>query len=178
MQVFYFSNFLIETAYDLFIKNTTQKETFYLLNNFDGIFVIISAKFLTLEHHCHKRLGVLLFELRSFLDSLDGLVARSRANQRAIVADSSQWGYWVDGLCDLFGTIFFMIAVLLICQKALPRKLITFNVRSLFYHWIPDKIKKNTLAMTEADQKVYTNKYSRVYFLITSFSLIAIFANS
>ena len=97
---------------------------------------------------------MLLFELRSFLDSLDGLVARSRANQRAIVADSSQWGYWVDGLCDLFGTIFFMIAVLLICQKALPRKLITFNVRSLFYHWIPDKIKKNTLAMTEADQKV------------------------
>ena len=158
MQVFYFSNFLIETAYDLFIKNTTQKETFYLLNNFDGIFVIISAKFLTLEHQCYKRFGVLLFELRSFLDSLDGLVARSRANQRAIVADSSQWGYWVDGLCDLFGTIFFMIAVLLICQKALPRKLITFNVRSLFYHWIPDKIKKNTLAMTEADQKVYMYK--------------------
>jgi len=115
----------------------------------------VAAKFLTLEHHCHKRLGVLLFELRSFLDSLDGLVARSRANQRAIVADSSQWGYWVDGLCDLFGTIFFMIAVLLICQKALPRKLITFNVRSLFYHWIPDKIKKNTLAMTEADQKPF-----------------------
>ena len=97
---------------------------------------------------------MLLFELRSFLDSLDGLVARSRANQRAIVADSSQWGYWVDGLCDLFGTIFFMIAVLLICQKALPRKLITFNVRTLFYHWIPDKIKKNTLAMTDPDQKV------------------------
>ena len=112
---------------------------------------------------------MLLFELRSFLDSLDGLVARSRANQRAIVADSSQWGYWVDGLCDLFGTIFFMIAVLLICQKALPRKLITFNVRSLFYHWIPDKIKKNTLAMTEADQKVYTNKYSRVYFFYCVF---------
>ena len=160
-------------------KKLPKKKLFFLLNIFDSIFIIISAKFLTLEHHCHKRLGVLLFELRSFLDSLDGLVARSRANQRAIVADSSQWGYWVDGLCDLFGTIFFMIAVLLICQKALPRKLITFNVRSLFYHWIPDKIKKNTLAMTEADQKVYTNKYtSRVYFFITSFSLIAIFANS
>ena len=39
-------------------------------------------------------------------------------------------------------------------MKALPRKIITFNVRTLFYHWIPDKIKKNTLAMTDPDQKV------------------------
>ena len=92
------------------------------------------------------------------MDSLDGLVARSRANQRAIVADSTKWGYWVDGVCDLFGTIFFMIAVLLICQKALPRKIMTLNVRTLFCHWIPDKIKKNTLAMTESDQKVYIYK--------------------
>ena len=54
---------------------------------------------------------------RSFLDSLDGLVARSRSKQRAMIADHTQWGYWMDGLCDLIGTIFFMAAVLIICQR-------------------------------------------------------------
>ena len=83
---------------------------------------VLTGKFLTSEVLSSRRLGVLLFEVRSFLDSLDGIVARTRSKQRAMIADHTQWGYWMDGFCDLLGTIFFMVAVLLICQRSMPRK--------------------------------------------------------
>ena len=57
------------------------------------------------------------------------LIFRSR--QRAMIADHTQWGYWIDGLADLIGTIFFMIGILFICQRSNPRKLITFHIRSI-----------------------------------------------
>jgi len=93
------------------------------------------AKFLASELLLHRRLGVLLFELRSFLDSLDGLVARTRVRERAMIADSTKWGYWMDGLCDLTGTIFFMIAVIMICQRSLQlRRTVTFQIVPIFYY--------------------------------------------
>ena len=55
-----------------------------------------------------------------------------RSQQRAMVADHTQWGYWIDGLCDLIGTVFFMLAVLYICQRSNPRKLINFHIRPCF----------------------------------------------
>ena len=63
------------------------------------------------------------------------LIFRSR--QRAMIADHTQWGYWIDGLADLIGTIFFMIGILFICQRSNPRKLITFHIRPIFGCWKP-----------------------------------------
>jgi len=116
----------------------------------------VAGKLLTSEFLSQRRFGVLLFELRSFLDSLDGLVARSRTKQRAMIADPTQWGYWMDGFCDLLGTIFFLIGVLLICQRAMPRKIVTFNVRPLIYYWMPTRLKKNSsLALSDPDQQPF-----------------------
>ena len=129
------------------------------------LFLII-GKLLTSEFLSQRRFGVLLFELRSFLDSLDGLVARSRTKQRAMIADPTQWGYWMDGFCDLLGTIFFLIGVLLICQRAMPRKIVTFNVRPLIYYWMPTRLKKNSsLALSDPDQQPFlpvTNNDSKI----------------
>ena len=54
-----------------------------------------------------------------------------------MIADHTQWGYWIDGLADLIGTIFFMIGILFICQRSNPRKLITFHIRPIFGCWKP-----------------------------------------
>ena len=52
-----------------------------------------------------------------------------------MIADSTKWGYWMDGLCDLTGTIFFMIAVILICQRSLHlRRTVTFQILPIFYY--------------------------------------------
>ena len=41
----------------------------------------------------------------------------------------------MDGLCDLTGTIFFMIAVILICQRSLHlRRTVTFQILPIFYY--------------------------------------------
>ncbi len=44
----------------------------------------VAGRLLSSELLTHRRLGVILFEVRSFLDSLDGLVARSRIRTRAM----------------------------------------------------------------------------------------------
>ena len=52
-----------------------------------------------------------------------------------MIADSTKWGYWMDGLCDLTGTIFFMIAVIMICQRSLQlRRTVTFQILPIFYY--------------------------------------------
>ena len=62
-------------------------------------------------------------------------MARTRVRQRAMIADSTKWGYWMDGVCDLTGTIFFMIAVIMICQRSLHlRRTVTFQILPIFYY--------------------------------------------
>ena len=52
-----------------------------------------------------------------------------------MIADSTKWGYWMDGVCDLTGTIFFMIAVIMICQRSLHlRRTVTFQILPIFYY--------------------------------------------
>ena len=82
-----------------------------------------------------------------FIDSLDGFVARTRVRQRAMIVDHTQWGYWMDGICDLTATVFFMIAVLNICQRSLPRRTVTFQIPPIFYY-ILAPIKKNISKIT------------------------------
>lgn len=64
-----------------------------------------------------RRLGVILFELRSMLDSYDGIVARARRNVRGLTQVSGNWGYWMDGICDAAGTLLFFFAAWILLQK-------------------------------------------------------------
>ena len=74
-------------------------------------------------------------------------MARTRVRQRAMIADHTQWGYWMDGICDLTGTIFFMIAVISICQRSLPRRTVIFQILPIFYY-ILAPFKKNISKIT------------------------------
>ena len=67
-----------------------------------------------------------------------------------MIADHTQWGYWIDGLCDLIGTIFFMLAVLCICQRSNPRKLINFQIKPCF--WPFRRISQHS---TDPDQEAF-----------------------
>ena len=93
-----------------------------------------------------------------FVDSLDGLVARTRVRQWAMIADHTQWGYWMDGICDLTGTIFFMIAVLNICQRSLPRRTVTFQIPPIFYY-ILAPIKNYTSKITPSTSDLDTEAF-------------------
>ena len=66
---------------DLDVLKISEQLTFITpdMISFSHVMVgAVAGKFLSSELLNQRRIGVLLFEVRSFLDSLDGLVARSR----------------------------------------------------------------------------------------------------
>ncbi|CAK9302395.1 unnamed protein product [Gordionus sp. m RMFG-2023] len=72
---------------------------------------IIAAKFISYDRLCMRRIGVLLFEFRTFLDALDGVIARERKNKRYLMeSEHGTWGYIWDGSADIFGSLILMLA--------------------------------------------------------------------
>jgi len=79
------------------------------------VFAFVAARLVISDHLYIRRIGVLAFLVRQFLDDLDGLVARYHlgidAKKQVSLPHTS--GYIVDGICDGIGFIVFWFAVLL-----------------------------------------------------------------
>lgn len=87
--------------------------------SYSHVFVAaFGAKLITSESLVVRRLGIMIFEVRTFLDSYDGFVARKRSHNMAMVQVSGNWGYYLDGICDFFGTVFFMLALLTLLRRS------------------------------------------------------------
>ncbi|XP_071455285.1 ceramide phosphoethanolamine synthase-like [Hetaerina americana] len=67
-----------------------------------------------------RQVGVLLFEVRSYLDALDGAVARSRSHHSLIHLDMGSSGFFIDGICDTFGSIALYMGVLVCLTASAP----------------------------------------------------------
>ncbi|KAI9583619.1 hypothetical protein GQX74_005367 [Glossina fuscipes] len=53
----------------------------------------------------YRRLGAVMFEFRTFLDDVDGHVARAKKNIRGERSEVGTTGYYIDGICDALGCI-------------------------------------------------------------------------
>lgn len=82
----------------------------------------VGAKLLTCKSLAARRVGVVLFQLRMFLDDLDGHVARERKHIKGERSEVGTLGYWVDGICDLLGVIAMMVGILLYLKENPPRR--------------------------------------------------------
>lgn len=69
-----------------------------------------------------RRLGVLLFEFRTWLDDMDGHVARRRKNILGERSDVGSAGFWIDGICDALGCMALMIGVFFFLKRNPPRR--------------------------------------------------------
>lgn len=91
--------------------------------SFFHVFIsFIGAKLLTCQNLAIRRLGVVLFQVRMFLDDLDGHVARERKHIKGERSEVGTLGYWVDGLCDLIGVIAMVIGICLYLKNNPPRR--------------------------------------------------------
>lgn len=91
--------------------------------SFFHVFVaLIGGKLLTCQSFAARRLGVVLFQIRMFLDDLDGHVARERKNIKGERSLVGSVGFWVDGICDLMGVIAMMIGILIYLKNNPPRR--------------------------------------------------------
>ena len=74
------------------------------------------------ESLCRRQLGVLIFQLRTFLDSLDGVVFRARSHSKLYKSHHGDFGYYVDALSDILGGTCLMIGCLLYLYKERPAR--------------------------------------------------------
>lgn len=70
----------------------------------------------------YRRIGVVLFQTRTFLDDLDGHVARVKKNIRGERSEVGTSGYYIDGICDALGCIALLIGMFLFLKNNPPRR--------------------------------------------------------
>lgn len=102
-----------------------SRSTFITANmiSFFHVFVaILAGRFVASDSLCYRRIGVVLFQFRTFLDDLDGHVARTKKNIRGERSEIGTAGYYIDGLCDGLGCIALMIGVFVFLRNNPPRR--------------------------------------------------------
>ncbi|XP_072934038.1 ceramide phosphoethanolamine synthase [Epargyreus clarus] len=86
------------------------------------IVAFIGAKLLTCQNLAARRIAIVLFQIRMFLDDLDGHVARERKHIKGERSEVGTIGYWVDGICDLIGVVAMMVGICLYLKNNPPRR--------------------------------------------------------
>ncbi|XP_017787892.1 PREDICTED: ceramide phosphoethanolamine synthase [Habropoda laboriosa] len=81
------------------------------ISYFHVLIAVIARKCVSSDSLSHRRLGVILFIARTWLDDLDGHVARKRANINGERSDVGSTGYIVDGICDALGCVALLIGL-------------------------------------------------------------------
>lgn len=102
-----------------------SRSTFITANmiSFFHVFVaILAGRFVASDSLCYRRIGVILFQFRTFLDDLDGHVARQKKHIRGERSEIGTAGYYIDGLCDGLGCIALMIGVFIFLRNNPPRR--------------------------------------------------------
>lgn len=83
---------------------------------------MIAGKLISMDNLAYRRVGVLIFQIRTFLDDVDGHVARARKHIHGERSEVGTSGYYIDGICDLLGCIFLIIGVLFYLKNNPPRR--------------------------------------------------------
>lgn len=93
-----------------------------MISIFHVFIAFLGAKLLTCQNLAVRRFGVVLFQLRMFLDDLDGHVARKRKHIKGERSEVGTLGYWVDGICDLIGVVAMVIGLMVYLKNNPPRR--------------------------------------------------------
>ncbi|CAF1511402.1 unnamed protein product [Rotaria magnacalcarata] len=81
---------------------------------------LVSMKFVASESFSRRQLGVVIFQFRTFLDCLDGVVFRAHSNNKRYKSYYGDFGYYVDALSDILGGTCLIIGCLLYFYKERP----------------------------------------------------------
>lgn len=80
---------------------------------------LVAARLVTYDSSTLHKLSFVMFQLRTWLDDLDGVVARSRMGIYKHVSLSETSGYVVDGLCDAIGFVAYIIGCYIYMKRTL-----------------------------------------------------------
>jgi len=91
---------------------------------------LISIKFFSHESLRRRQIGVLIFEIRSFLDDLDGVVFRAHAKNQRYKSHYGALGYYIDATSDILGGACLVIGCLIYLLRHRPLRTITRSMNS------------------------------------------------
>lgn len=111
------------TIFDNMVKCSKSSWLTPNMISFFHVFVaILAAKLIASDSLCYRRVGVVLFQIRTFLDDLDGHVARQKKHIRGERSEIGTTGYYIDGLCDGLGCIALLIGIFVHLKNNPPRR--------------------------------------------------------
>lgn len=121
-----FNHYILTTSAEYFDEITRFSKVFFFITpnmiSFTHLTVaFIAAKLVSSENLSTRRYGILLYQLRSWLDDLDGVVYRSHSKTKGkYQSNHNTLGYYVDIYSDLIGGTALMFGILFFLWKTLP----------------------------------------------------------
>ncbi|XP_033743090.1 ceramide phosphoethanolamine synthase-like isoform X2 [Pecten maximus] len=127
----------------------------------------LSGKFVTSESLRRRRIGVLIFELRLWLDVYDGVVYRSHKGLHGYRSDRRNLGFVVDTICDTTSGIALCFGVLFYLWKNQVQKQPTVSLPFT-------KSPENGTASLGEGEKPYQQKYPRnhIFYKVLCYGLM------
>ncbi|GFO46907.1 ceramide phosphoethanolamine synthase-like isoform x1 [Plakobranchus ocellatus] len=117
------SQYVISPSAEYFDMATRFSTVFSFITpnviSFTHLFLgLVSGKFVASEHLHDRRVGVLIFQVRTWLDAFDGVVYRSQSNTHLqFQSVRNTTGYYVDTTCDALGGVFLCFGILFYLWK-------------------------------------------------------------
>ncbi|XP_011333741.2 ceramide phosphoethanolamine synthase [Ooceraea biroi] len=127
---------------------------------------LIGARYITRKSLSDRRLGVVLFQVRTWMDDLDGHVARTRLNVKGERSDFGSIGYFVDGICDGLGCIALLVAVFIFLNRKVNRR---SSYERLPTHASSSSIQSTTSAAPFWKSPLWSVLVMGLHFSLTSF---------
>lgn len=120
-------NYLLAPLSESFVRMVDFKNNFHFITanivSYAGVVsAIIAGILVSYDNPTMHKLSYIMFQLRTWLDDLDGDVARSRMGIHRHVSLQKTSGYIVDGVCDAIGFIAYIIGCYVLMRKVAERK--------------------------------------------------------
>jgi hypothetical protein len=131
---------------------------------------LISIKFFASESLFRRQIGVLIFQFRSFLDCLDGVVFRAHTKNQRYKSYYGDFGYYIDAFSDILGGTCLVIGCLFYLNKQRPFRIITRQVNRTRISPANEEIELMITNEMEDEQKLPETKEN----ILISLSLFAL----
>ena len=73
---------------------------------------VCCGRFFASSHLVFRRIACIMFEVRSCLDVMDGVVYRAQHKTTTLVSGWGSMGYWIDGMADVLGSFFIILGTI------------------------------------------------------------------
>lgn len=107
-------NYLLAPLSEAFVDMINFKDNFWFITpnmiSYAGVVsALIAAKLVSYDSSTLHKLSYVMFQVRTWLDDLDGAVARARLGIHTHVSLQKTPGYVIDGVCDAIGFVAYII---------------------------------------------------------------------